>query len=125
MFSLGDDWKAIEWDPQSGRQRRLLFPMPSSPKADARRGEPLNISLNGNCIVFVDWQLSSMKCLPGLQVWDTLAGKEICNLGGKSTFNLACFSPEGKLLATTSDGIAVWQIRTGKRLDQFPQRRGP
>ncbi len=58
------------------------------------------------------------------RVWDVQTGKELLVLRGQSkAVDHVAFSPEGKLIATASEGeetIKVWDAATGQELMTFP-----
>ena len=53
-------------------------------------------------------------------VWDVRSGKRVTGLGGEGEERLPAWSPDGRLIATDSSGVTVWDATTGRALRRFP-----
>jgi WD40 repeat protein len=54
-----------------------------------------------------------------LRVWDVRKGNLLLSIKGFDREFYARFSPEGKLIATTSSPLKIWNAKTGKLIHQF------
>src|SRR5262249_30681744 len=65
-----------------------------------------------------------------VRLWDTATGRRICRNGGHaSAASALAFSPNGKLLASSSEGdddreVRLWDVRAAKELPAFGDERG-
>jgi RNA polymerase sigma factor (sigma-70 family) len=125
LFSLGHDWNAIEWDPQTGRERRKLFTPAPEQIAEGKSAEPVDASKDARLLVLSTWQTEKLRRLDGLSVWDTAANKELCTLNAKGPPVSPRLSPDNMMLASGSpEGIMIWQIPSGKLLRLIPGFKG-
>jgi WD40 repeat protein/tRNA A-37 threonylcarbamoyl transferase component Bud32 len=96
------------WDVESGVETASLSGTQNSPQS-------VSFSPDGARVI--------APCQLDTQVWDATTGKIVFNLPCADGELLdACFSPDGKYIATTSDAstTTLWDSSTGKKMHSLP-----
>jgi len=93
-FAAGDVWSVMRRD-QLGKKLRLATPL------DARKAA---ISGDNRFVAIANWNFG------GAGVWDAESGRHVIDLAIGPT-GVPQFSPDGKWLATTPDGVHVWRVQ--------------
>jgi RNA polymerase sigma factor (sigma-70 family) len=126
LLSAGRDSQVLEWDPATGRQRRLLI---AGPLAPDETQYPATVT----CDLSPDRKILARATKYGwepkhfvIHLRDTTAGKELRTLAGHTASVVWLrFSPDGRLLASgADDGTRVWDVATGKELYRLPGNAG-
>jgi FOG: WD40 repeat len=97
-----EGWQLISLDRQ-----RPTVPVPCY--KDVRGA---SISPNNAWLALANWEED------GVSIWDTLSGQQITELSA-GRFGKPLFSPDGRWLATTPDGVRLWHVADWKPGPEF------
>jgi WD40 repeat protein len=101
--------------------RRLLVPLTSGALlVDTRSGDQVRIDVSseptGGAAISPDGALVAIaRGLGSIEIFDTATGRALARRGAGQFINLVHFSPEGRLVAVTSNGALVWALPTETR----------
>jgi RNA polymerase sigma factor (sigma-70 family) len=118
LMSWGNDRWFLEWDLQSGRERRRQFSELNGQVKNRQKLTLREISGNGKLGLLTGKNREDSA----IHIWDYELDKELPALKGHRGWIAAlALSPDGQLLASgAEDGIRLWQMRNGQLLHHVP-----
>jgi WD40 repeat protein len=114
LISNGDAAVNV-WDVPSQSQR-LTFPLPEEIQAGAGQVRSLAISPDGNQIATADGESH-------LNLRDRRTGKILRSFDAKDAVNAVAFSPNGQTLASTGQGLCLWDVSKGDLISRLADQR--
>jgi WD40 repeat protein len=110
VLSGGTDGTVRLWDPSTGKQAAVITALLVQ-----------NVTYSDRARLAVTYcQLDHSK-----RLWDLRTGKMVRSIPGHGGVSSVCFSPDGKLLASTcyDGGLCLWAVATGNELKRFDHRK--